>query len=216
MNIAVLRKMLEGDIEHFDLPKSLQRVNALENSIKYISDFAGFALSNVKLDKRRMTKLNIKNLVNDVNKIFSQSLDKSNVVVVKNWDDGKEYNVKGYQIHWESIIINFLTNSLWALEGKPVGARFIKISLELIDDNKQIELRFSDSGRGIEKGTEDRIFDTGYSTKKDPKGTATGTGMGLAIVKDFVVDNHKGTLKVVSNGELGGAEFIINVPAYRG
>ncbi|MEG5565800.1 sensor histidine kinase [Enterobacter ludwigii] len=216
MNIAVLRKMLEGDIEHIDLPKSLQRVNALENSIKYISDFAGFALSNVKLDKRRMTKLNFKTLVNDVNKIFSQSLDKSNVIVVKNWDDGKEYNVKGYQIHWESIIINFLTNSLWALEGKPVGARFIKISLDLIDDNKQIELRFSDSGRGIEKGTEDRIFDTGYSTKKDPKGTATGTGMGLAIVKDFVVDNHKGTLQVVSNGELGGAEFIINVPAYRG
>ena len=40
--------------------------------------------------------------------------------------------------------------------------------------------------------------------------------MGLAIVKDFVVDNHKGKMQVVSNGELGGAEFIINVPAYRG
>ncbi|MGG2076284.1 hypothetical protein [Lelliottia nimipressuralis] len=107
MNISVLRKMLEGNIEDFDLPKSLQRVNALENSIKYISDFAGFALSNVKLDKRKMRKLNIRTLVNDVNKIFTQSLDKSNVDVVKDWDDTIEYNVKGYQIHWESIIINF-------------------------------------------------------------------------------------------------------------
>ena len=129
MNISVLRKMLEGDIEKIDLPKSLQRVNALENSIKYISDFAGFALSNVKLDKRRMTKLNISELINDVNKIFSQSLEKSNVTVIKEWDVNTEYSVRGFQIHWESIIINFLTNSLWALEGKPVGNRFIKITL---------------------------------------------------------------------------------------
>ncbi|GKI74188.1 sensor histidine kinase [Klebsiella variicola] len=214
MNISVLRKMLEGDIEKIDLPKSLQRVNALENSIKYISDFAGFALSNVKLDKRRMTKLNISELINDVNKIFSQSLEKSNVTVIKEWDVNTEYSVRGFQIHWESIIINFLTNSLWALEGKPVGNRFIKITLRLIDENKNVELRFSDSGKGIEKGTEDRIFDTGYSTRKDPKGTATGTGMGLAIVKDFVVENHKGQLLALSNGELGGAEFIITVPSY--
>ncbi len=32
------------------------KVNALDNSIRYISDFAGFALSNVKLDKRKIEK----------------------------------------------------------------------------------------------------------------------------------------------------------------
>lgn len=214
VNISNLRRMLKGDIGLLDVEKSLRKIDALDNSIKYISDFAGFALSNVKLDKRKMTKLDLGILIEDVIKIFSQSLKKSNVVVDKFWDDSLEYPVRGFQIHWESIVINFLTNSLWALEKKPVGERFIRIILNTIDSGKSIEMRFLDSGRGIEKGTEERIFETGYSTKKDSKGTPTGTGMGLSIVKEFIVENHKGKLAVIPSGELGGAEFIINVPKY--
>lgn len=216
VNISVLRKMLEGDIELLDQQKSLVRINALENSIKYISDFAGFALSNVKLDKRKMRKLNLRTLTEDVIRIFSQSLDKSNVEIIREWDDGMDYSLKGYQIHWESILINFLTNSLWALEKKPIGSRQIKIIIKQIDVDNSIELHFLDSGCGIEIGTEERIFDTGFSTKKDPKGTSIGTGMGLSIVKDFIVENHKGQLKVIPISELGGAEFVVKVPAFRG
>ncbi|MEH9390521.1 sensor histidine kinase [Klebsiella pneumoniae] len=214
VNISNLKKMIEGDIGKLDVKKAMVKVNALDNSIRYISDFAGFALSNVKLDKRKMKKINLRVLVNDVIKIFSQSLNKSNVEVVKDWDENIDFYVRGFQIHWESIIINFLTNALWALEGKGIGSRCIKIAIRINEDKKDIELRFMDSGRGIEKGIEDRIFDTGFSTKKDPKGTATGTGMGLSIVKDFVVGKQKGELKVIAAGELGGAEFIINVPEY--
>ncbi|HCD3049411.1 TPA: hypothetical protein NBM42_005798, partial [Klebsiella variicola] len=51
-NISMLREMIEEDIAKLDTEKALTRINLLENSIKYISDFAGFALSNVRPDKR--------------------------------------------------------------------------------------------------------------------------------------------------------------------
>ncbi|HCD3049391.1 TPA: ATP-binding protein, partial [Klebsiella variicola] len=143
-----------------------------------------------------------------------QSLAKSNVEVTKEWDSKIGFPIRGYRIHWESIIINFLTNSLWALESTKEGKREIKIKLSLDTELNRVEMRFLDSGRGIEFGTENRVFDTGFSTKTDEKGDQSGTGMGLSIVKNFVVDNHKGDLIVIPKGELGGAEFVITVPVY--
>ncbi|WP_369128315.1 sensor histidine kinase [Klebsiella variicola] len=213
-NISMLREMIEEDIAKLDTEKALIRINLLENSIKYISDFAGFALSNVRPDKRNMNKLQLNNVINDVIKIFNQSLVKSNVEVTKEWDSKIGFPIRGYRIHWESIIINFLTNSLWALESTKEGKREIKIKLSLDTELNRVEMRFLDSGRGIEFGTENRVFDTGFSTKTDEKGDQSGTGMGLSIVKNFVVDNHKGDLTVIPKGELGGAEFVITVPVY--
>jgi len=213
-NILTLREMLEDDIDNFNAANALKRIDLLENSIKYISDFAGFALSNVRPDKRNMNKIQLNNVINDVIKIFNQSLVKSNVVVTKEWDANITYPIRGYRIHWESIIINFLTNSLWALESTKEGDREIKIKLSLDREVNRVEMRFLDSGRGIETGTENRVFDTGFSTKTDEKGDQAGTGMGLSIVKNFVIDNHKGDLQVIPKGELGGAEFVITVPVY--
>ncbi|MGQ6592135.1 ATP-binding protein [Serratia sp. IR-2025] len=134
--------------------------------------------------------------------------------VIKEWDSDSAYPIRGFRIHWESIIINFLTNSLWALESTKEGDRKIKIKLSLNTDYNRVEMHFLDSGKGIEAGTENRVFDTGFSTKTDEKGDQSGAGMGLSIVKNFVIDNHKGSLRVIPKSELGGAEFVISVPVY--
>ncbi|MGQ6278058.1 sensor histidine kinase [Serratia sp. IR-2025] len=213
-NILMLRDMIEDGMGKIDSRKALSRIDILENSIKYISDFAGFALSNVRPDKRNMNKIQLNQIINDVIKIFNQSLVKSNVEVIKEWDSDSAYPIRGFRIHWESIIINFLTNSLWALESTKEGDRKIKIKLSLNTDYNRVEMHFLDSGKGIEAGTENRVFDTGFSTKTDEKGDQSGAGMGLSIVKNFVIDNHKGSLRVIPKSELGGAEFVISVPVY--
>jgi len=51
-----------------------------------------------------------------------------------------------------------------------------------------------------------------YSTRRDERGTVIGTGMGLSIVKTFVIDHAKGTISAIPKGALGGAEFIITIP----
>lgn len=210
-NIRVLRRIINEDLE-IDRVKAIKKIDALDVSLKYISAFAGFALSNVKIDKRHMNKLELKSIVKSIIDVFSNSLKKSKIDIVTNWDEEESFYVKGFQMDWESTVINFLTNSMWALEERREGERTIKITLEKDNINKKIIFTFSDSGRGLEPGTEKHIFDTGFSTKKDPKGDQIGTGMGLAIVKNFVIARSSGVIEAQPTCELGGASFKITTP----
>jgi signal transduction histidine kinase len=53
------------------------------------------------------------------------------------------------------------------------------------------EIRFCDSGNGIDADALLRIFEPFYTTKPD------GTGLGLAITRK-IIDGHGGTLEVES------------------
>ena len=117
--------------------------------------------------------------------------------------------IRAYQIDWESIFANLITNAMWAIT-KHHGAR--KIRFSIVEDATHFTLSFDDSAFGLEAGTEEQVFDAGFSTKRNNKGEKDGTGMGLYIVKSFVEENTGGTVRAIAKGELGGACFIIKVP----
>ena len=105
----------------------------------------------------------------------------------------------------EAVLVNLMTNALNAFNSKdaPCQERKIMICTELTKPH--LELRFMDNSTGI-KGLElDEIWLPGRTT------TLGGTGLGLTIVKDSVTDLG-GQIWAIENGELGGAEFIINLP----
>ena len=66
-------------------------------------------------------------------------------------------------------------------------------------------MRVLDNGPGIRHLTLDEIWLPGRTT------VAGGTGLGLTIVRDSVTDLG-GSVRAVASGELGGAEFIIELP----
>ena len=66
----------------------------------------------------------------------------------------------------------------------------------------RIEVR--DEGDGIPAATAERIFQPFFTTK------ATGTGLGLAVVKR-IIDAHHGQVTVLSRPE-GGTTFTIRLP----
>ena len=71
------------------------------------------------------------------------------------------------------------------------------------------EVRISDSGSGIPEAARARIFDPFFTTK----GVGKGTGQGLAIAYNVVVEQHHGTLAFET--ELGaGTTFIIRIPIH--
>ncbi len=73
-----------------------------------------------------------------------------------------------------------------------------------------VEIRVRDTGTGIPEHVRSRIFDPFFTTKSVGK----GTGQGLAIVHNVVVERHKGT--VAFETELGhGSVFILRVPTRR-
>ncbi len=69
-----------------------------------------------------------------------------------------------------------------------------------------IEIKVSDTGRGIAREDLSKIFDPFFSTKKEGK----GLGLGLSVVH-AIIDRHKGNISAESTpGE--GTVFTITLP----
>ena len=116
---------------------------------------------------------------------------------------------------FEDVVINLVINAKDAMQG--VGRLDFSAYNITLDKNKAstmpgvdagdyIVLCISDSGPGISKEVQQRMFDPFYTTKEKGK----GTGLGLSLVHGFVRRSH-GYVDVVS--ELGsGAAFYIYLP----
>ena len=67
-----------------------------------------------------------------------------------------------------------------------------------------------DSGHGVTKGEEEKIFTRFYSHRNDEQ-KKNHSGLGLSTVK-AIVDSLNGKVSVERSEELGGAKFIIELP----
>jgi signal transduction histidine kinase len=105
----------------------------------------------------------------------------------------------------EQVILNLITNAAEAMKEMD-GAK--KIAVTSTMENDLIQVRVSDSGKGVSPVHEDKIFDPFYGTKNG------STGIGLSIARRIITD-HGGTLNV-SKSKWGGAEFIIEIPPEKG
>ncbi|MBL8209808.1 MAG: HAMP domain-containing histidine kinase [Bryobacterales bacterium] len=74
-----------------------------------------------------------------------------------------------------------------------------------------VEIRISDRGPGIGESERERIFEAFYRGEGNPNGPVQGTGLGLSLVRS-TVERHHGTV-TVEDAALGGAEFIVRLPA---
>ena len=192
---------------------AMQQIQTSTDNIAYgagkINTFATFTLRNVTRDKRMRTKVFLDTLVTRVFKSFSQALQEERKIALE-FDFAEQIPpLTAFSIDWESIIINFITNAIWALEDTPDTER--KIRVRISKSSSAVTLAFADSGCGLASGTEDSIFIPTFTTKRNKRGDLIGTGMGLAIVQNFV-ESYGGTIRVEPRSDLGGTQFIIEVP----
>jgi PAS domain S-box-containing protein len=117
----------------------------------------------------------------------------------------------------EDAILNMSINAMHAIEGS--GQLSIATSNEKInsaegkklklEEGDYIRLTISDTGCGMDKETQDRIFDPFYSTKGEK-----GTGLGLSQVYGFI--NRCGGSIHVDSTPRQGSQFSLYFARYRG
>ena len=110
---------------------------------------------------------------------------------------------------FNQVILNIIVNAADAIgsivgdggEGKG------RITVSTRQDGEWVEIRVSDTGGGIPEETRRKVFDPFFTTKK----VGEGTGQGLAISHDVIVNKHGGTIDLDSEPGVG-TTFIIRLP----
>jgi signal transduction histidine kinase/putative methionine-R-sulfoxide reductase with GAF domain len=97
------------------------------------------------------------------------------------------------------VIHNLARNAVEAM-----GTRGGRLTLRAAREGGDLVVSVSDTGKGIPKEIEDKLFQSFVTS-----GKRGGTGLGLAIVKK-IVDEHGGTIGVVSTPD--GATFTLRLP----
>lgn len=123
--------------------------------------------------------------------------------------------VECYAGQLNQVLMNILINAVDALE--EVNAQRTSEQIKLnpsritirtsVIDSQWVEIAIADNGLGMPEEVKNRIFDPFFTTKPVGK----GTGLGMAISYQIIIERHRGKLQCFST--LGkGTEFIIQLP----
>lgn len=109
--------------------------------------------------------------------------------------------IEGISDKLQQAFVNILTNAIQSIEEE--GLITLKTARV---KNRWLMVTISDTGLGIAKNVNSKIFDPFYTTKN----VGNGTGLGL-FLSYYLVEQHKGT--ITYNSEINkGTEFIIKIP----
>ncbi len=109
------------------------------------------------------------------------------------------------------VLVNLLNNAFDAVvtraqDGAEPLDGVVRVQTKQLDH--EVEIRVTDNGTGISEEIRSKIFEPFFTTKSGQQ----GTGLGLSLCYDVVVQGHNGDLRVESiSGQ--GAAFIMRLPA---
>lgn len=140
---------------------------------------------------------------------FSFRFRKSKVTIEKKYHVN-EAKIEANAGQMDQVFSNLIINAMDAMN--VAGTLTFEVDTKEDKDNAEdsfVEMRFSDTGAGIEKDIQETIFEPFFTTKAEGK----GTGLGLFIVHQ-IIEQHGGTIEVES--EPGkGTTFIIKMRTAR-
>lgn len=175
-----------------------------ERLINIVQDIAILSELEKKELPLELEEVNVKEIVEDVIKIFEREIAEKGLGLNFTADNDK-YVISADPFKLEQMIINLISNSI-----KYTDQGEILISLKT-RDNKLI-LTIKDTGIGIPKKDLPNVFERFYRVDKSRSRKLGGTGLGLSIVKSIVVQ-HKGDIKIDSSPGLG-TSFTIKLNKY--
>ncbi|MHC5858740.1 ATP-binding protein [Nostoc sp.] len=215
---------LESELDNIDLEFIMQDLPKLLDSMKLgtsrIVEIVQSLKNFSRHDEAEMKAVNIHDGIDGTLMILHHRLKadvrRPAIEIIK--DYAKLPFIECYPGQLNQVFMNILANAIDALEESmqnggvrsspqsPVPNPQITIRTKALD-KEWIVVRIADNGPGMKEEVIRRIYDPFFTTKDIGK----GTGLGMAISYQIVVDRHGGMLKCRSKpGE--GTEFWIQIP----
>ncbi|MEM9543464.1 MAG: ATP-binding protein [Cyanobacteria bacterium P01_E01_bin.42] len=206
---------LDVDFLQEDLPKV---VNSMKEGARRIREIVLSLRTFSRLDEAEYKDTNIHEGIDSTLTILQHRLrakpESLAIQVIKNYDHLPRIDCYAGQLN--QVFMNILSNAIDAIEERNkkrtpeaqkenFGTIAITTKLDRVNDRVSIKIR--DNGMGIPEDLKNRIFDPFFTTKAIGK----GTGLGMSISYQIIVEKHGGHLDYTSSpGE--GTEFAIALP----
>jgi signal transduction histidine kinase len=175
-----------------------QILTAVRTSAHAISDLVGAVKTYAHLDQAPIQKVDVRQSLEDTMAILNHKLGEG-IEVVRDFPPELPV-IDAYASELNQVWTNLIDNAVDAMG----GAGTLTLRVEVGD--KSIDTFVEDDGPGIPDDVASRVFDPFFTSK--PPGE--GTGLGLHIAYNVVVDRHRGALSVESRP--GRTVFRVSLP----
>ena len=180
-----------------DKEKVIKSLDTLQNEVRRLNRIIQQFLSLARPTRLELQIIDLNKVVQDVAELIHQQAQEQKVTVTVSLAEKIE-KVYGDEDQLKQVLLNILLNAFAAIEGE--GKIYIRTRME----RNRVFIDVRDTGKGIDKAIQNRIFDLYFTTKKD------GGGIGLAICKN-IIEMHEGRLEfdsVMNKGTI----FTIELP----
>lgn len=175
-------------IEHMEEALNIVS-NTSDKCIKIVRDLLTFS----RWEESKKELCDITDLVESVLSLIEKQLKKDNIEVVREY--GRIPSIRANKAEMQQVFLNIITNARDAM--LPKGGK-LKIRIKQVKTN--VEVSFSDTGKGIEEENIGKVFEPFYTTKEAAGESlcVTGTGLGLSVSYG-IVQKHGGVIEVESD-----------------
>ena len=194
-NLPDILSWLDGTIQIAGL------IGEIEHSTRRISELVGAVKTYTYMDQDTLKEVDIHEGLESTLIMLNHKLRKG-VEVSRDYDRSLP-RIWAYGSELNEVWTNIIDNAVDAMDGK--GKITIKTRLEADD----IIVEIGDNGPGIKPENVPHLFEPFFSTK----GVGEGTGLGLNISYNIVVNHHHGDIRAES--EPGNTRFQVRLPIHQ-
>ena len=175
-------------------------ISAIGQTTGRISEIVNALKSYAFLDQAPLQSVSVTEGIDNAILLLGSKLH-NRLVVKRTYENGLP-DIDAYGSELNQVWTNIIDNAIDAID----GAGEIHVSARAADAGGVV-VEIEDTGRGVPPEIQDRIFDAFFTTKEP----GSGTGLGLHIAYDVVVNKHGGELSVESVP--GRTRFTVRLPA---
>jgi signal transduction histidine kinase len=182
----------------------------MEEALRRIETTVGQLLNFSRQRDLALTSVSLNEVVSEVVGLIAYSAEEKGIQIEKHFQKDLDL-IRGDKHLLEQVALNLALNAIGAMpDGGVLTFTTGEIEFDALLGKAAAFIQVADTGIGIPKSVQDRIFDPFYTTKITEK----GTGLGLSV-SNRIVRQHEGVIEFDSEVEQGSV-FTVKLPIRRG
>jgi heavy metal sensor kinase len=217
---VTLRKKRMSDEYEQTLRSNLEEINRMSQIVDDLLFLSRADIGEIRLNKEKIDLTEILNEVVVQMNILAQAKN----IRIETSNHHGDMHIFGDGLRIRELFLNLIENGIKYTENGgsihitltkdnlPYDRSFPNANGREGEQTEFVKIIVSDTGMGIAKEDQERIFDRFFRVDKARSREQGGSGLGLSICK-WIVEAHRGDISVASELEKGSS-FIVKLPLY--